>query len=134
MGLEAGTQSSSPYVVTGVTTVRKEGLYNPFTLSGTIMVNGLAASSHSDWFLDQTFDFLGLTHQLPDAYQIVLSPARALYYLLGKEVYISVYSQLDALIDMATFGTKYGGLFVSTLVAGASTTAGVTVLISKRKH
>jgi len=30
----------------------KRGLYNPYTLSGTIVVDGVAASCHSSWILD----------------------------------------------------------------------------------
>ena len=32
--------------------VSKRGLYNPYTLSGTIVVDGVAASCHSSWILD----------------------------------------------------------------------------------
>ena len=46
----------------------QHGLYNPFTIGGDIVVNGVLASSHSDWFLD------GVTpdawaHHLPRVYQ-----------------------------------------------------------------
>ena len=39
---------------TVVSTTRsfKRGLYNPYTLSGTIVVDGVAASCHSSWILD----------------------------------------------------------------------------------
>ena len=34
--------------------VPKQGLFNPYTLSGNIVVNGVAASAHSSWILKRT--------------------------------------------------------------------------------
>jgi hypothetical protein len=68
--------------------VVKQGVYNPFTLGGTIIVNGVVASSHSDWFLDSVFEAMGVTHWLPAAYQLILLPARVLYTVVGKDAYI----------------------------------------------
>jgi hypothetical protein len=116
------------YVVTSISRVEKAGLYNPFTLSGTIVVNGVVASTHSDWFLDASFDFLGLTHWLPATYQMVLFPVRFLYQVLGKELYISLYDQLDALVDIAALGTTYGGSILA--VMGTSSAIVVALLLS----
>lgn len=69
--------------VTETTPVWKKGIYNPFTLPGNLVVNGVVASSHSDWFLDDYADALGFTHLLPSIYQAVLMPARGLYWLAG---------------------------------------------------
>lgn len=33
-------------------------------------MNDVVASVHSDWFLDEVFDVLGVTHMLPTAYQV----------------------------------------------------------------
>lgn len=43
--------------------------------------------------------------------QVVLSPARLLYRVLGKEVYVQLYNFLDAQYGggLAKFGTRYGG-------------------------
>ena len=46
------------------------GLFNPLTLSGTIIVNGAVASVHSEWFLDSAFDTIGGPDLLPAAYQV----------------------------------------------------------------
>ena len=108
------------YVVSDVSRVEKAGLYNPFTLGGTIIVNGVVASSHSDWFLDTTFESLGLTHWLPATYQMVLSPVRLLYRILGKDLYISVYQRLDAVVDIAAFGTSHGASIVATVAASSA--------------
>jgi hypothetical protein len=114
-------EGAPTYVVTSISQVEKGGLYNPFTLSGTIIVNGVVASTHSEWFLDNAFDFLQLTHYLPAAYQVVLFPARLLYHILGKELYTSVYHQLDALVDIVALGTSHG----ASVLAGMGTSFAV---------
>ena len=35
-----------------ITETTKTGLYNPYTLSGSLVVDGIAASCHSSWILD----------------------------------------------------------------------------------
>jgi hypothetical protein len=76
--------------------VHAVGIYNPYTLSGTIVVNGVVASCHSEWFADATFDALGLSPGwLPGLYQAALAPARGLWTALGKERYIQQYNKLD---------------------------------------
>jgi hypothetical protein len=120
------------YVVTSISKVEKAGLYNPFTLGGTIIVNGVVVSTHSDWFLDAAFDFLGWEYWLPAAYQMVLFPVRLLYFNLGKELYISWYHQLDALVNIAALGTSYG----ASIFAGMGTSFAmiVALLLSKGLH
>ncbi|KAJ3338121.1 hypothetical protein HDU83_008331 [Entophlyctis luteolus] len=74
------------HAIQAVKIVTKRGLYNPYTLSGRIIVNGIQASSHSGSFLDQPFKLLGInTKYLPGTYQSLFSAARTAYYLLGKE-------------------------------------------------
>jgi hypothetical protein len=58
---------------------RARGLYNPLTWSGTIVVDGVVASSHSDWFLDG----LVSVHTQDAVYQAVFAPVRGLYRVLG---------------------------------------------------
>lgn len=55
--------------VTETARVFLKGLYNPYTAAGTIVVDGVAATVHSRWFLDASFDRLGLTAHIPAAYQ-----------------------------------------------------------------
>jgi len=59
-----------------------KGLFNPFTLSGTVVVDGVVASVHSEWLLD---DFMpaSRTSHLHGIYQKLLLPGRGLYRLLG---------------------------------------------------
>ena len=52
-----------------VSTVSKAGLYNPFTMSGDIVVNGVLASCHSDWVLDRIVP-ARYAHLLPAIYQV----------------------------------------------------------------
>ena len=54
----------------GTSTVWQLGLYTPFTFGGTIVVDDVVASVHSDWFLDPLFDWLNITHLLPATYQV----------------------------------------------------------------
>ena len=63
MTVTAGGEQSA---VTATKMITATGLYNPLTLSGTIVVNGVAASAHSEWFLDG----LVPTSWLPIVYQV----------------------------------------------------------------
>lgn len=57
-------------------TVRQQGLWAPYTASGTIIVGGVAASVHSDWYLDRVFDLLGRPDLLPIIYQVNMTEIR----------------------------------------------------------
>ncbi|GLI61570.1 hypothetical protein VaNZ11_003983 [Volvox africanus] len=89
--------------VEAVRYIHAEGLYNPFTLGGTVIVEGVAASCHSDWLLDSAVDMLGLdAGVLPPVYQAAMSPLRMLWHLYGKEQYIRTYEQLDAAYNITS--------------------------------
>ncbi len=60
---------SALFRVNNVTTERRTGFFNPFTASGTIVVDGVVASVQSKWFADAAMDRLGLTHAIPALYQ-----------------------------------------------------------------
>lgn len=107
----------------------EQGLFNPLTLGGSILVNDVAASVHSEWFLDDLFDSLKLTALLPAAYQIILAPARALLFVLGTENYARLYHYLDSHVDVATYGTAHGGKAAAS--AGVSMVVAVA-MVSKR--
>ncbi|KAJ3380434.1 hypothetical protein HDU84_005933 [Entophlyctis sp. JEL0112] len=79
------TTNSGLQAVHSVKFVNKEGLFNPYTLSGRIIVNSIQVSSHSSSFLDKIFDFFNIDAQyLPDTYQAIFLPARVAYFMLGK--------------------------------------------------
>jgi hypothetical protein len=62
-----------------VRTIVAVGAYNPLTMNGTIVVDGVVASAHSDWFLD------GIVSADAQAkvYQAILAPVRLAYLALG---------------------------------------------------
>jgi len=62
--------------------VVKNGLYNPYTLSGKIVVNGVVASAHSNWILDD-WTPSSMSQYLPAAYQLLFLPGRLLYQFVG---------------------------------------------------
>lgn len=69
-------------IVGSVDTREFSGVFNPYTTSGTIVVDGVVASCHSSWILDD------LTPQkllpwLPTAYQALFLPGRWLYQMFG---------------------------------------------------
>jgi len=63
--------------------VPKEGLFNPYTLSGNIVVNGVAASAHSSWILDQLIPAT-LTKYVPALYQSIFVVGRWIYKIFGS--------------------------------------------------
>jgi len=71
--------------VAGVSYVRRAGLFNPYTLGGTIVVDGVLASAHSSWLVDGVAAALGLTHRLPAGFQLAFAPLRALYATAGPD-------------------------------------------------
>jgi len=62
--------------------ISKEGLFNPYTLSGKIVVNSVVASAHSEWILDSLMPSV-CTRHLPAVYQAMFLPGRWLYHLVG---------------------------------------------------
>jgi len=62
--------------------VVKKGLYNPYTLSGKIVVNGVVASAHSNWVFDD-WTPSAMARYLPAVYQVLFLPGRLLYQLAG---------------------------------------------------
>ena len=66
-----------------MTAERRTGFYNPFTASGTIIVDGVVASVQSKWFADDIMDRLGLTHAIPALYQARLLALRKQSFIAG---------------------------------------------------
>ena len=84
------------------------GLFNPYTLSGSIVVDGVAASCHSSSALDGVFRLMGVS--VPDGYQIAFAPVRAMYRALGAERMASVEFIIDAVAVAANSGTSFSAL------------------------
>ena len=68
--------------VTRVYSSLAKGVFNPYTLTGNIIVDGVVASAHSDWLLDD-FCPRRCTGWLPAVYQALFVPGRLLYRALG---------------------------------------------------
>ena len=64
--------------VVGKELVERQGLFNPYTFATTIVVNGVAASSHSEWILDPLFDLIGRPDLLPTVYEVRMYSERVL--------------------------------------------------------
>ena len=67
--------------VVSVTTSTKRGLYNPYTLSGSIVVDGVVASCHSSWILDGVLP----PRVAAEVYQRLFVVPRLAYKILGPE-------------------------------------------------
>jgi hypothetical protein len=93
-GNASGEQDLARALVTDVTTTLARGLYDPITMSGTVVVDGVVASVHSEWFLDAVAPE-ALVPYLPAAYQAVLWPVRALFRVFGPEMARIVHDKLD---------------------------------------
>ena len=78
------------------------GLFNPYTLSGSIVVDGVAASCHSSSFMDGVFAALNIP--LPAGYQAMYAPVRALYRLLGARRMAA----LDPIVDAVVAASNQG--------------------------
>lgn len=61
--------------VVSISTQMLKGLFNPYTMSGSIVVNWVISSVHSEWWLETKMD----PAKIPDAYQTMLMPVRLLY-------------------------------------------------------
>jgi hypothetical protein len=77
------------------------GLYNPFTLSGDLVVNGVLASAHSDWFLDRVMP-QSYVSSIPAIYQAAMAPMRATYYVGGP----NAVKYLDANLKVVELAPK----------------------------
>ncbi|KAG5175714.1 hypothetical protein JKP88DRAFT_159396, partial [Tribonema minus] len=109
----------TPRAVLDSTLAVKRGLWNPYTLSGTIVANGVVASSHSAWFADGAFDSLSLPFSaLPGIYQAALATVRALRALLGAARYNALYDKIDARLVLTHFAA--GNLGAVGDVVGAA--------------
>ena len=93
-----------------------KGLYNPYTLNGNIVVNGVLASAHSEWILDE-YTPKSLQKYLPALYQSIFGVVSRITLGLGG------YQMADLLDLNSPQGSHagYGNEFLATVViAGLS--------------
>ena len=69
--------------VVKISIIQDVGLFNPYTLRGSIVVDGVVASSHSGSALDGVFKALHIS--IPVGYQALFAPVRTLYRTVGPE-------------------------------------------------
>jgi hypothetical protein len=84
------------------------GAFNPLTMNGTIVVDGVVASAHSDWFLDGIVSADTQTK----VYQAILAPVRLAYAVLGPERMEAVterWGVVDAVRNATTPGSRDAG-------------------------
>ena len=62
---------------------RCDGLYNPYTPSGFIVVDGILMSCHSEWILDPLLSGTRLAPYIQEIYQLVFWPLRRIYGAIG---------------------------------------------------
>jgi hypothetical protein len=117
----------------------EQGLYNPYTMGGMIVVDEVVASAHSSWLFDSVMDAsarsswlfdsvmdgLGLTHKIPALYQAMFAPIRTLYRVVGA-------SQMAVIAPTITdFGNALAegdmATVASMLARGATALVGPTV-------
>ncbi|MGD9509143.1 MAG: hypothetical protein AB7I59_24475 [Geminicoccaceae bacterium] len=113
--------------VTAIATEARTGLFNPLTLGGTILVDGVAASAHSDWFLDGVLSPAGQDV----VYQAMFLPVRALYRVIGPEWTETIaerWGVVDAVRDASP--TAVSGWLALALALMAA----VTVLVRRRRR
>jgi hypothetical protein len=97
-----GAAAAEPVLVDAVEAVTRVGMFAPVTKSGVVVIDGVLASSYSDWILDPIFDYFGVPEKLPAAMHAVHAPLRAGYAILGPRALralspiISGLAQLDA--------------------------------------
>jgi hypothetical protein len=117
--------------VVGARTKVAVGAYNPLTMNGTIVVDELVASAHSDWFLD------GLVSADTEArvYQAILAPARLAYRALGParmEAITEGWGVVDLVREATTPGGRGTGLGWAWLALPLLAGGGLLVLRRRR--
>jgi len=102
--LPEGTSNNEPWPsrVIALKDCECVGLFNPYTLgASTIVVDGVLASVHSDWFLDAIAPSF-MTRYIPAIYDVCLSPGRLVYRLMGP-VWAETL-QDEVALDKAAYG------------------------------
>ncbi|KAK9816191.1 hypothetical protein WJX74_006201 [Apatococcus lobatus] len=109
-----------PSAVTAVSSVVQVGLYNPYTPSGSIFVNGVLASVHSRWFLDDACDLLGCVAHLPTLYQAAMLPIRFICFLVTLIGGPGAVEAVDNLFSLTYIGHTYPQVAAASYAASTS--------------
>jgi len=106
------SQGSFLTAITAASLVKDQGLWNPYTLSGTIIVNDVAASCHSSWALDGLFSMMGVS--AATGYQAAFAPIRFVYRIAGAKAMAAVHVAFDPIIEA---GINHGPMGLVAFVA-----------------
>jgi hypothetical protein len=96
---------------------------------GFIVVNGVLASAHSEFLLDEITP-AALVHLLPGIYQAMFAPLYQLYRLLGPARSAALNSWLTPVVNAAVAAVTGGS---AAPVAAAATVAALAVAVSAAK-
>lgn len=88
-------------VVSSLQNVIAKGAFNPLTATGTIVVDSVVASAHSEWFLDGIFS----ADTQAKVYQAMFMPVRGIYNFIGAENMTTV-TQEWGLVDFIREATE----------------------------
>ena len=84
--------------VTVVEEIFAQGYFNPYTMQGNIVVDGVVASCHSSFVLDNLFNRMGIS--IPAGYQAVFAPLRFIFKAVGAKAFMHIQFLVDAIIDI----------------------------------
>jgi hypothetical protein len=104
-------------VVESVAPDSAQGLFNPYTLNGRIVVDGVVASAHSSSALDGVFEALGIS--IPSGYQAVFAPLRLLYRALGADFMRWAHPLVDYVASFANGERNFPAAAVLMVLAAA---------------
>lgn len=102
-------------MVNKVSSVAKKGLFNPYTVSGKIIVNDVLASAHSEWILDNYVPE-ALVRHLPAIYNALFIPMRIIYYLSGERG-VSVLDLSSPMVHPHGYGNEISVAIVAMIAA-----------------
>jgi len=93
-----GSTAVSLSRVTAVEEVFAQGYFNPYTMGGNIVVDGVVASCHSSFVLDKLFDRVGIS--IPAGYQAVFGPLRVIFKAVGAKSFQNIQFLVDGIVEM----------------------------------
>lgn len=104
--LDDETKTIVEGTIEGKQHVASWGAFNPYTMNGNIIVDGVVASSHNDWSYAETLVPSMVKPLLPGIYEMMLSVHRWGYTIFGAEKWAKINANVDMSAPAArkTFG------------------------------
>ena len=124
--------SLKPIAVTAMSQTVQMGLFNPYTPSGTIVVNDVLASVYSRWFLDDVCNLLGCVAHLPTLYQAVMMPARVMCFLVTLIGGPGAVEAADNFLSLTHLGHTYPQAAAASYAAGTGAAVLLTAITFRR--